>query len=49
MLAIGLILYFIFINPKRRSKSVFCGECFEKVNGERKINFLLKKGRFLRN
>uniref|UniRef100_A0A914M628 Amino acid transporter n=2 Tax=Meloidogyne TaxID=189290 RepID=A0A914M628_MELIC len=32
MLAIGLILYFIFINPKRRSKSVFCGECFEKVN-----------------
>uniref|UniRef100_A0A914MT56 Amino acid transporter n=1 Tax=Meloidogyne incognita TaxID=6306 RepID=A0A914MT56_MELIC len=32
MLAIGLILYFIFINPKRKSKSVFCGECFEKVN-----------------
>nr|CAD2174239.1 unnamed protein product [Meloidogyne enterolobii] len=32
MLAVGLILYFIFINPKRKSKSVFCGECFERVN-----------------
>ncbi|KAF7635521.1 hypothetical protein Mgra_00005063 [Meloidogyne graminicola] len=34
MLFIGLILYYIFINPQRQGKSLIFGKYFEKLNGK---------------